>query len=211
MRTNRRRCMKSLEILPCIEGTSDQYIDTEVKPFKDIDFYYDIEYTSIKLVDTTFSIPTFGVCGSTYGWQKESFYILYRNDTKNFNIRAYNASNAHEVKEDCPLLSGRFQIRMSYSRWQLIQENKIVVQQTLNGVYKFPNLSIYIGNKHDSSNNNSSMKAYYKIYGCKIYHGELLIRDFVPAKYNGRKGMFETIGKKFYGFKKIIYDQQSMD
>ena len=50
------------------------------------------------------------------------------------------------------------------------------------------------------------MKAYYKIYGCKIYHGKLLIRDFVPAKYNGRNGMFETIGKKFYEFKQFIYD-----
>ena len=199
--------MKSFEILPYIEGTSNQYIDTEVKPFKDIDFYYDIEYISIKVVDTAAYLPTFGVCGSTYGQQKESFYILYRNDTKNFNIRVYNKSNGHLHSEDCPLLSGRFQIRMSYSRWQLIQENKIVVQQTFNGVYKFPNLSIYIGNKHDTSNNNSSMKTYYKIYRCKIYHGELLIKDFMPAKYNGRKEMFETIGKKFYGFKKIIYDQ----
>lgn len=199
--------MNSLEILPCIESTSDQYIDTEVKPFKDIDFYYDIEYTSIKVVDMNYPIPTFGVCGSTYGWKKESFYILYRNDSKNFNIRAYNESTYHNNNEDCPLLSGRFQIRMSYSRWQLIQENKIVVHQTLNGVYRFPNLSIYIGNKHDTSNNYYSMKAYYKIYGCKIYNGKLLIRDFVPAKYNGRNGMFETIGKKFYGFKKIIYDK----
>lgn len=207
MRANRRRCMKSLEILPCIESTSDQYIDTEVKPFKDIDLYYDIEYTSIKVVDMNYPIPTFGVCGSTYGWTKESFYIIYRNDSKNFNIRAYNSSGGHNNNEDCPLLSGRFQIRMSYSRWQLIQENKIVVQQTLDGVYKFPNLSIYIGNKHDTSNNYYSMKAYYKIYGCKIYNGKLLIRDFVPAKYNGRNGMFETIGKKFYRFKKINYDK----
>ena len=119
--------MKSLEILPYIESSTDQYIDTEVKPFKDIDFYYDIEYTSIKVVDTAVYIPTFGVCGSTYGWKKESFYILYRNDTKNFNIRTYNKSDSHDNREDCPLLTGRFQIRMSYSRWQLIQENKIVV------------------------------------------------------------------------------------
>lgn len=206
MRTNRRRSMKSFFILPYIEGNSNQYIDTEVKPFKDIDFYYDIEYTSMKVVDINEPIPTFGVCGSTFGWQKESFYILYRNDSKNFNIRAYNASSAHDIKEDCPLLSGRFQIRMSYSRWQLIQENKIIVQQTLNGANIFPNLSIYIGNKHEQYNIKHSMDAYYKIYGCKIYQGKLLIRDFVPAKYNGIKGMFETIGKKFYGFKQIIYE-----
>ena len=199
--------MKSLEILPYIDGTSNQYIDTEVKPFKDIDFYYDIEYTSIKVVDTAASIPTFGVCGSTYGWSKESFYILYRDDFKNFNIRVYNSSIGHDDKEDCPLLSGRFQIRMSYSRWQLIQDNKTIKYITFDGVNRFPNLSIYIGNKHDTSNNNSSMKAYYKIYGCKIYQGKLLIRDFVPAKYNGINGMFETISKKFYGFKKIIYDK----
>ena len=82
MRTERRKFMKSFEILPYIEGTSNQYIDTEVKPFKDIDFYYDIEYTSMKVVNMSVSIPTFGVCGSTYGWTKESFYIIYRDDKK---------------------------------------------------------------------------------------------------------------------------------
>ena len=203
--------MKSFEILPYIEGTSNQYIDTEVKPFKDIDFYYDIEYTSMKVVNMSVSTPTFGVCGSTYGWTKESFYIIYRDDKKNFNIRAYKTYTINDNRENCPLLSGRFQIRMSYSRWQLIQDNKIIAQQTLDGANIFPNLSIYIGNKHDSSTTQFSMEAYYKMYGCKIYHGKLLIRDFVPAKYKGRKGMFETIGKKFYGFKQVIYDKQTMD
>lgn len=207
MRTNRRRTMCGMKLLPYIEGSSRQYIDTEVKPFKDIDFYYDIEYTSTKVVDMAASIPTFGVCGSTYGWRKESFYVLYRDDKKNLNIRAYNAAIG-DNRENCPLLSGRFQIRMSYSRWQLIQDNKIITQQTLDGVNIFPNLSIYIGNKNEPGNQKHSMEAYYKIYGCKIYQGKLLIRDFVPAKYNGRKGMFETIGKKFYGFKQIIYGKE---
>lgn len=205
MRTNRRRTMCCIKILPYIEGSSRQYIDTEVKPFKDIDFYYDIEYTSMKVVDTAVSIPTFGVCGSTYGWDNKSFYILYRNDKKNLNIRAYNASLINDNRGNCPLLSGRFQIRMSYSRWQLIQDNKIIAQQTLDGANTFPNISIYIGNKNEPSYNRpQTMEAYYKIYGCKIYQGKLLIRDFVPAKYNGRNGMFETIGKKFYGFKSVI-------
>ena len=197
--------MKSLDFLPYIDGTSNQYIDTEVKPFKDIDFYYDIEYTSIKVVDTTDSIPTFGVCGSTYGWQKESFYILYRDDKKIFNIRAYTQPIGESI-EYCPVLPGRFQIRMSYSRWQLIQDNKIIKYITFDGVNRFPNLSIYIGNRHDQSRNPHYMEASYKIYGCKIYQGKLLIRDFVPAKYKGRNGMFETIGKKFYGFKPFIYE-----
>lgn len=207
MRTNRRRTMYCIKILPYIEGSSRQYIDTEVKPFKDIDFYYDIEYTSTKVVDMAVSIPTFGVCGSTYGWQKESFYILYRNDKKNLNIRAYSAVVNNDYKQDCPLLSGRFQIRMSYSKWQLIQDNKIIAQQTLDGANTFPNISIYIGNKNEQYNKPPySMEAYYKIYGCKIYQGKLLIRDFVPAKYNDRNGMFETIGKKFYEFKPVIYE-----
>ena len=197
--------MCCIKILPYIEGSSRQYIDTEVKPFKDIDFYYDIEYTSMKVVDTAVSIPTFGVCGSTYRWDKESFCILYRNDKNNLNIRAYDAAIINDNRDNCPLLSGRFQIRMSYSRWQLIQDNKIIAQQTLDGANTFPNISIYIGNKNEPLYNRpQTMEAYYKIYGCKIYQGKLLIRDFVPAKYNGRNGMFETIGKKFYGFKSVI-------
>lgn len=207
MRTNRRRLAKLLKILPYIEGSSNQYIDTGVIPFKDIDFHYDIEYTSIKVTNPNVSVPTFGVCGSTFGWQKESFYVLYRDDKKILNIRSWNKGVNNNRTEDCPFLPGRFQIRMSFLRWELIQNGISQKYQQLTGATAFPNLTIYIGNKHEMKNNVNNMEGFYKIYGCKIYNGTLLIRNFIPANYSGTNGMLETISNKFYRLKSLIYDK----
>lgn len=196
--------MGGVKILPYIENTSSQYIDTGIIPFKGIDFQFDIEYTDVKVIDNTASIPTFGVCGSTLGWESASFYVLYRNDSKILNVRIWAENNVNT--QECPYLQGRFQIKMSYSRWALIQYEKEVAYAKMKGVSKIPNRSIYIGNKNDSSNNPHTMDATYKLYGCKIYDGNELIRNFVPALFCGRKGMFETVNRKFYEFKNFIYN-----
>lgn len=40
----------------------------------------------------------------------------------------------------------------------------------------------------------------YRIYGCKIYNGDTLVRDFIPAKrnYDGTLGLFDLLSFKFY-------------
>ena len=37
------------------------------------------------------------------------------------------------------------------------------------------------------------------LYGCKIYEGTALIRDYVPAKYNGTVGLYDRVNKTFGG------------
>lgn len=38
-----------------------------------------------------------------------------------------------------------------------------------------------------------------KIYACKIYEGEILIRDYVPAEKNGIIGLYDKVSRKMYG------------
>ena len=73
-------------------------------------------------------------------------------------------------------------------------------------VSMIPNMTIYIGNKHDTTNIHS-MNASYKLYGCKIFNASELIRNYVPANKNGKAGMIETISNRFYEFKEMIYDK----
>jgi len=37
-----------------------------------------------------------------------------------------------------------------------------------------------------------------KIYSTKIYSNNQLVRDFVPAQYNGQYGMWDLVEDKFY-------------
>ena len=41
-------------------------------------------------------------------------------------------------------------------------------------------------------------KGKFKLYYCKIYDNDTLIRDFVPAQYNGQYGMWDLVEDKFY-------------
>lgn len=38
-----------------------------------------------------------------------------------------------------------------------------------------------------------------ELYGCEIYDGDTLIRNFIPDYRNGEYGLYDTINKKFYG------------
>lgn len=41
--------------------------------------------------------------------------------------------------------------------------------------------------------------AHARIYECKIYDDDILVRDFVPAKKDGIIGLYDKVGKKMYG------------
>ena len=38
-----------------------------------------------------------------------------------------------------------------------------------------------------------------EIYGCEIYDGSTLIRNFIPSQHGGKFGLYDTITRQFYG------------
>lgn len=61
------------------------------------------------------------------------------------------------------------------------------------------NYDITFGSRYSNGNFNTPSKAKY--YSVKVYDGNTLIRDFVPAYniYTGETGCYETVEQKFYG------------
>ncbi|MCR4853792.1 MAG: hypothetical protein K5893_09400 [Prevotella sp.] len=45
----------------------------------------------------------------------------------------------------------------------------------------------------------NNTKSMVEVYGCKIYDGDVLVRDYVPAKYKGVIGLFDRVNKTFGG------------
>ena len=46
----------------------------------------------------------------------------------------------------------------------------------------------------------TSLKAKAKLYSCKIYDNDVLVRDFVPCiNASGEVGLYDLVGKQFYG------------
>lgn len=62
-----------------------------------------------------------------------------------------------------------------------------------------PNLEIYLFARNvNGTVGNSNIKA-AKLYYCKFWEGDTLIRDFVPCSYNGVYGLWDLCENKFYG------------
>lgn len=59
-----------------------------------------------------------------------------------------------------------------------------------------PNLEIYLFARNVNGTNNAIKVG--KIYYCKFWEGDTLIRDFVPVSYNGTLGLFDKVELKFY-------------
>ena len=57
-------------------------------------------------------------------------------------------------------------------------------------------MTLFAVNRTDTPNEYSKSKIYY----CKIYNNGILVRDFVPCiKDDGEVGLYDLIGKQFYG------------
>lgn len=53
-----------------------------------------------------------------------------------------------------------------------------------------------------------------KLYGCKIYEDEVLIKDFVPAKLGNKIGLYDNVSKKFHenkGTGEFLYETEVIE
>lgn len=69
--------------------------------------------------------------------------------------------------------------------------------------------SIYLGACHQQNTNSAIlMTNSIKFYSCKIMNifGHKMIYEFIPASYNGKNGMYETVNSRFHGVDGSISD-----
>ena len=48
------------------------------------------------------------------------------------------------------------------------------------------------------SRDSAYVYSWIKMYGCKIYDGDVVIRDYIPVFYNGKSGMWDKVNEVFY-------------
>lgn len=162
--------------LEYIKSSGTQYIDTGLKPTQDYSM-------TIKCQSTGTDSNTYAGCDTN--WQNTGFFI---------GVEVFEFGNA------------------STTSVQNYGENPIVLTLDKTGGYKdgvktwnnastatfqtVSNLTLF------ALNRNGTIREYLtgKIYYCKIYNNNTLVRDFIPAKRisDGKCGLWDKVNFKFY-------------
>lgn len=115
------------------------------------------------------SSTTFDVSNSL---ESHPIYRFYGNDTQIYAIYATVLSSSYNLQK------------------------KSIKASTTSGL----TASIYLGAYHRQDNNSAIFaNPDLKIYGFRITNSDIPIGNFIPASFNGLKGMYETVKNQFHG------------
>ena len=171
--------------LDYIASTGTQYIDTGIVPNQNTGF--EIEFLSNNEISSTS-----GEFGAILGAREKSSVNELQltsyttkdsghNGTLRFGSTSYNANIIANEKNIISLKN------------KVYTSNNVV--QTVEGEFISPStLSLFALNQNDTATQFGSVR----IYSCKIYDGNKLVRDFVPCDYNGEAGLYDLVYGLFY-------------
>ena len=166
-----------------IESTGTQWIDTGIKPSTTL-------RGEIDLLPNTGYIAERAILGST--WSASGYFLMFYQSKVRFHSR-------NLVFDTSPTVTNsRMHIKF-YSRSltnNCLSVNKIDIQSAAD-----------YGDTSDSSANikifdaeQASLRGVFKLYSCKFYDGDTLIRDFIPVvrQTDGIAGLYDKINNRFY-------------
>lgn len=167
--------------LKFIESTGTQYIDTGYKPNNntklEIVFWSNkSDAQSIASVDHGWRAETFGIWGTALGFGTD---VNTHNDES--GVARYN----HDYKIDARLSQEGF------------YKNGVLCETFSDYTFDLNyNLPLFALNRNGTILEFSKAK----LYSCKLYENNILVRDFVPVMTRyGDVGLFDLIEYKFYG------------
>lgn len=205
--------MKRLEYL---ESTGTQYIDTGFKPNQNSGIDIDIDSTNCEGM----SYPSpFGSRGNgTTSYNNNQFFIgIQSNETNKTWFFRYGTQT---IKTTYGEKYGRNHIVINKNKYTLNNDSYTFTEATFQSNY---NIFLFGYNCNGSLGQGSNGLFHGKIYSCKIYDNNTLVRDFIPVLddndvpclydnvtnqfyYNQGTGNFTYVEKKF---KKIMYLESS--
>lgn len=170
--------------LEYIRNNGTKYIDTGFAPNQDTRVVMDAQMLTTEIPNAIFF-------GSRYAAGLRSFMFFYQKAANVF-LCDYGSSNNSRITFDEVEKTGRLSI--DYNK------NSI----TVNGIKKdhkaftFQNeYSMYL-----FAGNLAGVPSWFndaKLYSCKIYDNDKLIRDFIPCKNSSQKeGLYDTVTKSFF-------------
>lgn len=165
--------------LEYIESTGTQYIDTGIKASKNLKVEADIDVS-----------PASGWVMILGDYTNGSYFSWWRQNT---TMYAYYGSNNKTLAE---LTGKRKYIANDTNNIWSIDTSKITVTPNSSDFSKNGN-NLYLFSVNNGGNYN---KASMKLYSCKIYDNNTLVRDFIPAKRisDNKCGLWDKVNLKFY-------------
>lgn len=177
--------------LDYIESTGTQYIDTEYIPTQ----------SNIKIeLDMAWTGSNLGLFETFAGFMYSTSTVTPRIGIhKLSNVYMYGANNTsytdiQPVKNERTIVIGDFHSGTSSI---LYKDGEEIYSYTNSYSFASNTCPVYIFGRYCP---NSMNLAYMRLYNCKIYDNNILIRDFIPVirNYNQEAGLYDKINKKFY-------------
>ena len=163
--------------LEYIESTGTQYIDTGVNNINGVEIQF--QYSAYKENASAFGARNGDASDSRFGLTLYDgcFHIMPPGQNVNGII-----TNKHIFK---------FGSNVNYQCYmdEELKINKIPTYKSSYNTYLFCECS---GGYSSFYSNN------LKIYYCKLYKDGVLVRDFIPSKYNGKIGLWDRISETFF-------------
>ena len=168
--------------LDYLESSSTQYIDTGIQMSDITKIITDFQFTIIDSGLQSF----FGRYSTTNGFQ-----TVYNGTTGNFSFRW--KSNSGSITGDCNRhvieLSNTY-CKLDNSTWATYTDTKISDTATL----------LLFARRKDNSGEGIQSYSNVKIYACKIYNEETLVRNFIPVQRinDGVLGLYDIVSQTFF-------------
>lgn len=166
--------------LEYIESNGTQYIDTGFKPNQDTRVVCTFQLASYSAAS--------GIFGQRKGAAEETYLFLYNPGQTAFRSD-YNTGNGQT-----------FSVGNVLARYKVDKDQN---STTFNGVTEtYPagdfqatySMYLFCSNNAGVASWMSSMR----LYSCQIYDDGILVRDYIPYRYNGEVGLYDQLNEIFY-------------
>ena len=173
-----------------IESSGTQYIDTGFAPNQNTRTVIDFMPTSA---------GSLFIFGSRLGYNNNA-YDLYTFANK-FRDDYANTNYGNNTSENFPKVENkRYLFDKNKNHSIMYEENVQFYDHTFNGQTINLSFNMFLFGVNSNGSIASSNMAKMKLYSCKIYDNDILVRDFVPCyRINDVKvGLYDTINDVFY-------------
>ena len=167
-----------------IQSNGTQYVDTGVVPNQNTRIVVDM--------DVTAQSEQSGLFGSRSGYQSNA-YCLWTGS----NNAGYQDDYGNKVTNTSTSRNSGGRHLLDKNKNVFSVDGEVVntsAANTFSGSYPVFLLSV--------NNAGSPLSAYpttAKLYSCKIYDNDTLVRDFIPCIYDDAVGLWDKVEEKFYG------------
>lgn len=173
------------EALEYLESTGTQYIDVDVKPTANTRIYIEFEVNK----DFTGKGCIAGVTDGT-----NYFTLVFDGSAKQWYISRY-ANEKEQAFSD--KLNSRDKVVIDKNKnVTTMKEETLTANVPSDGFSIDDSLFLFALDNKDKAEQNIKMK----LYATKIYEGENMVRNFIPArrKEDKKLGLYDAVGLKFY-------------